>query len=124
MEKRDMSQYTPVKTKSTNSACSISIINTNQNGRRIKLSKSALEMLEKPESVQLALSADTLIMASELDGNPTHFKVSKGNIYSSNLVIELTKHYGLDFTDKTSLSFSCEAELEIDDRMVLFFKML
>lgn len=122
----DLSVFKPVKTKSTNiSACSISIVNTTDNGRRVMISKSALKRLDNPETVQFAVSNDTLIMSSELEDNPTRFKVSKGAVYSSNLVLELSDFFNLKFTDgRTSLSFPLSTEVVLDSGIiVLLFKM-
>lgn len=124
MGTKDLSKFSAVTAKTQNSNVpSISIINAAENGRRVKISKAALKMLGNPASVQLAVSPDTLIISSELEDNPVHFKVSKGNVYSSALVLDLTERFDLDFNGTTSRSFYSESELEIDDRMVLFFKM-
>ncbi|MDD4753758.1 MAG: hypothetical protein PHT78_11035 [Desulfitobacteriaceae bacterium] len=123
---RDLSTFQPVKAKSSNSGiCSISIINTAENGRRVKLSKAAVKSLSEPETIQFAVSTDTLIIAAKLEGNPTKFNVSKGCVYSSALVLELTEFFSLDFSDgRTSQSFPGEAEVFTDSGItVLYFKL-
>lgn len=123
MEKVNFSEFSPVNAQNKSSACSISIINTKENGSRVKISKGALHVLGDPETVQVSLSQDTLLMASVLAENPTHFNVSKGNLYASALVRELTKHFDLDFSHKTSFTYS-GIEFELDSGITaLLFKI-
>lgn len=123
-----LSDFTAVKTASTNNsgAASISVVNTNDNGKRVKISKKALQILGNPDKVQFGLSNTSIIIAAELPDNDNYFKVSKGNVYSSNLVAEITGHFKLDYSNgRTSLSFSDEQTLDLDSgKTALVFKIM
>lgn len=109
----DLSEFTPVKSKSkakeSTEAGIMSIINSKKNGKRITLSKHLIQKLKVDKAINIALSSNAIVIASadaEI-GNEFPFKVS-GNkviIYSADLVNEITMHYGLDFSDCVSKTF-------------------
>ena len=59
--------------------------------------------------MQFAFSDDEIAISKELPNNENYFKVkmsnNKGNVYSSELVLEITELYTFDFNNKTSITF-------------------
>ncbi|MDU2663480.1 MAG: hypothetical protein E6638_09710 [Clostridium perfringens] len=86
----------------------VSIVNA-KTGKRITINKSILDKIGVKDKLQLAFSDDEIAISKELPNNENYFKVrvsnNKGNIYSSELVLEITDLYTLDFNNKTSITF-------------------
>ncbi|MCM3625640.1 hypothetical protein M4D70_26085 [Brevibacillus borstelensis] len=87
----------------------ISIIKTTKNGNRITLASEVNQEIGEPERVQIAFTEREIAIAEELPNNDNYFMVkkqkSKGVIYSASLVKEITERFGLDFSDKVSITF-------------------
>jgi len=87
----------------------LSIISTDRNGNRIILSKTLLEELNRPSSLQFSFSDDEMALGEELPENINSFQIKKqgvkGVIYSTSLVKEITHSLQLDFTRKASITF-------------------
>lgn len=105
---------------------SLSIVNTPDNGKRLKLSKSALQLLGNPSKIQLALSDDSLQIAAELPDNDSYYKISKASIYNSSLVREISEEFDLDFDNgRTSISFSNATIMDGENNSkILIFKIV
>ena len=73
---------------------------------RYTLSKELLIKLNNPERVQIGFDDDSILIGEKLPHNKSSFNVrrSKGIIYSTLLVAEIAEAFGLDFTDKTSIT--------------------
>ncbi|HFF8990067.1 hypothetical protein QTI56_11400 [Clostridium perfringens] len=87
---------------------SISIVNA-KTGKRITINKSILDKIGVKDKLQFAFSDDEIAISKELPNNENYFKVkvsnNKGNVYSSELVLEITELYTFDFNNKTSITF-------------------
>ena len=87
---------------------SISIVNA-KTGKRITINKSILDKIGVKDKLQFAFSDDEITISKELPNNENYFKVkvsnNKGNVYSSELVLEITELYTFDFNNKTSITF-------------------
>lgn len=87
----------------------MSLINS-KNGRRITLPKDVMNKLNNPEVLSMSFTDNSLAVAERLPNNDNQFKVKssgkKGIIYSAGLVSEITDKYGLDFSNRTSITFS------------------
>lgn len=87
----------------------ISIIATERNGKRITLSHKINMHLNHPESVQIALSNEEMMIGENLPSIQGDYLLKpSGNktvLYSSPLVEECIERYDLDYTDKTSITF-------------------
>ena len=95
---------------------SFCIVNTLENGKRIKLSSSLVEALGNPETVQMNALENNLKIGKSLKNCSVDFKLSRQDtIYSSGLVEEITDFFKLDFSDRTSMSFD---EVKIKTRHV------
>lgn len=92
-----------------NSVPGLSIVNTPDNGCRINLTKSLMEKLGNPQAVQVALDEKFLYIGQVIPGSEESFAFSKGKgsnvLYNRGLVTYLTKHFGLNFSECTSISF-------------------
>ena len=99
-----------------NNKMSFCIVNTLENGKRIKLSSSLVEALGNPETVQMNALENNLKIGKSLKNCSVDFKLSRQDtIYSSGLVEEITDFFKLDFSDRTSMSFD---EVKIKTRHV------
>ena len=90
----------------SHSALSLTIVNTEGCGKRVKLSRGILLKLGNPSIIGFAPNVDKsgLILYADPE---TGFHLSKGNvIYSATLVKQLTELFSLDFNGKTSQSFT------------------
>lgn len=90
-----------------NTRTSLTIVNTERNGRRIKLSKGLLEEIGNPSSVQISVSDTALKIGKSLKNCEINFQLTGGGdtIYKSSLIDQLTEHFGLDFSERSSLTF-------------------
>lgn len=90
-------------------AGAISIVNADT-GKRITIAKECYSAIGNPAKLQFALTDNSLIIGEKVleDNNDFNVKVSNGKaiIYSSALVKEITENFNLDFSNKTSLTFS------------------
>lgn len=90
-------------------AGAISVVNADT-GKRITIAKECYSAIGNPSKVQFALTDNSLIIGEKVleDNNDFNVKVSNGKaiIYSSALVKEITENFNLDFSNKTSLTFS------------------
>lgn len=90
-------------------AGAMSVINS-KNGRRIVLAKDVMNKLNNAEELSMSFSGNSIAVAERLPNNDNSLKVkrsgNKGVIYSAGLVSEITDKYGLDFRNRTSITFS------------------
>lgn len=99
---------------SSNSGYSFGIVNSVDNGKRISFSKRLCEKLGLRETVELApvLVDGDLIIGTDLQVDKDHKMVldlkgaNKKISYDSAAVITLTDLFKLDYSNKTSMSFS------------------
>ncbi|WP_373205877.1 hypothetical protein [Clostridium tertium] len=95
--------------KTSTEAGVMSVINS-KNSRRITLDKDVMSELSNPEMISISFSDDSMAIAEKLPNNDNLLKVSKsggkGVIYSAGLVSEITNKYMLDFSNRTSITFS------------------
>lgn len=93
----------------TTGAGVMSIIKSKKNGNRITLAREVNEEIGGPESVQVSFTPHEIAIAEELPNNDNYFTIkkqnSKGVIYSASLVKEISERFGLDFSDKVSITF-------------------
>jgi Holliday junction resolvasome RuvABC endonuclease subunit len=79
-------------------------------GNRSTLARKLLKKLNNPEKVQAAFTEDSVIIGEKLPNNNSSFNIkisgAKGIIYSTQLVKEIAELFGLDFSDRTSITFN------------------
>ena len=94
---------------------SINIVNSQSNGKRVKLSNLLHRSLGSPEHLYVAQSGNQLIIGQNLPNATEMFKFSRGRgltvIYSASLVKWLTETFCIDYNNgRVSRSFS---EIEV-----------
>ena len=106
------------KASSHNSRLSFNIVNSDSNGKRVKLSKGlALAVGVTESAAMLPIKGEGLLMVAEKLPYKAACSVSLKNegrngrdgakiAYNYGMVALLTKEFGLDFSERTSMSFS------------------
>lgn len=104
----------------------LSIVNCS-NGKRITLNATVLKRISNPTSIQIAYSDEFIAISSFFGENHTNYPLKSSGtsavIYNSTLVKEITERYELDFTNRTSLTFSLIVEDEQADQQIIYIKM-
>ena len=88
----------------------VTIINTEKNGKRIVFLKDVMDKLGNPPKILISCSDNAIAVGERLPDNQNFLSIkyskTKGTIYSAGIVNELTEMYQLDFSNKTSITFS------------------
>jgi hypothetical protein len=81
--------------------------------KKISISREVMNKLNNPKKVSMSFSEYGIAIGEQLPNNDNLLSIkinkNKANIYSSELVSEITDMYELDFNSRTSITFS-EAE--------------
>ena len=97
------------KSRTAGEAGVMSIVKA-RTGNRNTLSKELLDKLNNPQKIQISYTEDSVIIGEKLPNNNSSFNVkisgAKGIIYSTQLVKEIAELFGLDFSDRTSITFN------------------
>ena len=97
------------KSRTAGEAGVMSIVKA-RTGNRNTLSKELLDKLNNPQKIQISYTEDSVIICEKLPNNNSSFNVkisgAKGIIYSTQLVKEIAELFGLDFSDRTSITFN------------------
>lgn len=106
----------------------LTVVHTKRNGMRIAISPMVMTQLGSPETIQVAMGEDGIALAAYLPDNQTSFEVKKmGNkavIYCAPLVREVTEIFDLDFSDRTSISFSEISYMQtVEGHRIAFFQL-
>lgn len=112
MQEYDLESFTASTSKTiaktSTEAGVISVINS-KSCKRIVLSSEVIYKLNNPNTISISFSDDSLAIAERLPNNDNLLKLrssgKKGVIYSSGLVSEISDKYGLDFSNRTSITF-------------------
>ncbi|NAS19410.1 amidophosphoribosyltransferase [Clostridium butyricum] len=107
-------------------AGAISIVNANT-GNRITIARECYSAIGNPSKVQFALTDNNLIVGEKVLENNNDFNVKESSgkaiIYSSALVREITDNFNLDFSNRTSLTFSDVQYSNADDVQIMIVKI-
>lgn len=113
MTKYNLEKFTPSISKAiskTSTEAGVASVINSKNSKRITLDKDVMSKLSNPEMISISFSDDSMAIAEKLPNNDNLLKVrrsgGKGVIYSSGLVLEITNKYRLDFSNRTSITFS------------------
>lgn len=109
----DLENFRPAlsktKTRSNLKSGVISIINSNC-GKRVIISASVMDKLNNTTKVSISFSDERIAIGEMLPNNTNQLNVKitgkNGVIYSAGIVNEITNLYGLDFSNRTSITFS------------------
>lgn len=87
----------------------LSLINT-KSGKRLIIANELANNLNKPKKVVIGLSKNKLAIGEKLPANDNYFTVKdykgKGIIYSAALVKEISEKFKLDFSNRTTITFT------------------
>lgn len=112
--------------KTSTEAGVMSVINS-KNSRRITLDKDLMSELSNPEMISISFSDDSIAIAEKLPNNDNLLKVrksgGKGVIYSVGLVSEITNKYMLDFSNRTSITFSDVEYIQLNGFTIAIIKV-
>lgn len=90
-------------------AGAMSVVNSNC-GKRITISKEVMDKLNNPSEIAISFSDERIAVGEYLPNNNNQLTLKmvgkKGVIYSAGLVTEITEKYQLDFSNRTSITFS------------------
>jgi len=79
-------------------------------GKRITISKEVMNKLNNTSNIAISFSDERIAVGEYLPNNNNQITLKmvgkKGVIYSAGLVTEITEKYQLDFTNRTSITFS------------------
>ena len=96
--------------KRASNICSLSVVNAKGNGKRIRFSGALHDALGNPISVQVVKDGNRLVVGERLPGAEKTYRFSPDEvtniIYSAVLVFWLTEKFGLDYSDRTSRTFT------------------
>jgi hypothetical protein len=88
----------------------IAIVNTVKNGVRVSFTKALHGALGSPTAIQFVADGDYLYLGQTIPYSTEFVPFSAGRgtniIYARGFVNYLTKRFDLDFTDRTSMSFT------------------
>lgn len=108
----------------------LSIINSEKNGKRVSLSKEVKEWLgiEAEDTVQVCFLKDAIAIGTDISKDEKRYKVSesknKAMLYSTPLVREICKNFGLEFEDgKVSQTFYEAEYIDSDCGLIVMVKM-
>lgn len=87
----------------------MSVVNSAKNGSRTIISQQVHNNLQEPSSVQAGFIEDGMVLGAYLGDEYTPFNLRKQGakqvIYNKGLVEQITNHFGLDFSNRTSITF-------------------
>lgn len=116
----------PQAKKQENGASSITIVH-HKNGKRIAITPALYEQLGSPQTVQFSIvSEEQVLLIGEELGMKNNYAVSttgKPTVYKASLTEQIAAGFHLDFTSKSSITFS-EVEVDsLDDAKIAVIKM-
>lgn len=87
----------------------LSVVNS-KNGKRVSIAKEVMEQIGQPTSIQIGFVDTRMVIGEYLGEAYTSYEVkvqgTKRIIYNKDLVEQITNHYKLDFSSRTSVTFS------------------
>lgn len=86
-----------------------SLVNSKKNGKRFSISSNVINKLGDSTSLQIGFIDGSLIFGESLGDDFVSYPLKKYGakkvIYNKGLVEEITEHLGLDFSNRTSITF-------------------
>lgn len=124
-----LEMFQPALSKTTSRSNSragvMSIINSNC-GKRVTLSTELMERLNNPSKISMSFSEEYIAVGTILPNNNNQLTIKssakKSFIYSAGIVSEITDKYGLDFSNRTSITFSEVDYIEADGNTIAIIK--
>ena len=123
LRERALYANAPTITANTNGDYSFGIVNSESNGKRVSISKSLSIKLELTDNLAILPMIDdgVVLLAKELPFPATSRVSIRGKekkiAYSASLVHLLTEAFGLDYSARTSMSFS-DIDFDTIDKVI------
>lgn len=122
--------FEPAKSKtiprSTSKGGVVGIVNS-KSVKKISISREAVSRMNNPKYISISLSRDSFAIGEELPNNNNLLNIKTDNgkavIYSSELVSEITDKYGLDFSNRTSITFSDVEYIQLNGFTIAIIKV-
>ncbi|MFL0167932.1 hypothetical protein [Candidatus Clostridium helianthi] len=113
MEDFDLSELSQFTTRVVSRAIGdpgiMTIINSKKNGKRITFANDVIEKLGDFNQLQIAFSKQGIVIGENIPNVGQHFPLKKSGakwiIYSAGLVTEISEKFGLDFSERVSITF-------------------
>jgi len=87
----------------------LTIVNSVKNGKRMAISSEVYKGLGKPTSAQIGFLTSSIVIGNDLPDDFTTYELKihgqKAIVYNTDLVKLVTSHFGLDFSERTSITF-------------------
>lgn len=107
-------------------AGAMSIVKSNC-GKRITISKEVMEKLNNPSKIVISFSDERIAIGEYLPNNNNQLRLKmvgkKAIIYSAGLVTEIAEKYQLDFSTRTSITFTQVGYVESNGYTVAIIKI-
>lgn len=121
----NLAMFQPAISKTTNrsnlKAGVMSLVNSDC-GKRVTLSKDLMNKLNNPTKVAISFSEEYIAVGETLPNNNNELTIKlsgkKGVIYSAGIVSEITNKYGLDFNNRTSITFYEVDYIEVNESTI------
>ena len=129
LRERALSTNAPTITANTNGDYSFGIVNSEANGKRVSISKNLSKKLELTETLAILpmIEDGVVLLAKELPFPATSHVSVRGKdkkiAYSASLVKLLTEVFTLEYSARTSMSFSDIDFDTVDDMPVAIVKI-
>lgn len=121
----DLSEFTPSVCeqmgRTVGQSGVMSVVNS-KSGVRVTLSKELLEHLDHPKTIQIGFSDHLIAISENLGDQYTSYTMQKSGpkniIYRSELVKQITEKYQLNFSNRTSITFTEVSYKSLGNRMI------
>ena len=117
--------YKKKSRKSRKPSSVLTIINTENHGKRILINSDVIKELGSPNHIQIGITSSGVILGIIEGAHTFELKeiYQKKVIYSAGLVDKLTKKYKLNFSGKTSHSYQSVSYRTVDSHKLAYVKI-
>lgn len=88
----------------------LTIVNSEKNGKRLMIAKDVMGRLGECETIQISITKAGIVVGETIPGNSKKFRVKKQGtksiVYAAGVVREITEQFGLDYSERVSMTFS------------------
>lgn len=100
----------------------MSVINSVKNGKRVSISREIMNKIGQLDSVQMGFMKNGIVIGQYLSDTNTSYQLrtqgAKKLIYSKGLVEQITDYFGIDFSNRTSITFHEATYQKLDGNIV------
>ncbi|MFD2679258.1 hypothetical protein [Bacillus seohaeanensis] len=100
----------------------LSVVNSKDNGKRVAIARDVHQKLSEPSSLQIGFMNNCMLLGKQLGDTYTSYPLRKQGakqmIYSKALVEQITNHFQLDFSNRTSITFHSVTYKKMNDQVI------